>query len=239
MVWATCAASLGLYKGLKSISHARLIENTPTSKIRSAPQGYVEIVGKCHPPLSGKILSPLTQTDCVWFRYKVEKKNDKSWNTVKTGMSSQPILCDDGTDICAIFPKNIHASINNRTTWYGSTPLVSGISPVHFGGGRFRYTEELLQRDNQIYCLGNFITLNEPLNNGRSDNPAARLKLNELQLNVYHTLSKPKDGSLFLLSNNSQSRLVSRIRRGGWIGIAVFFIGGGIAVRLLISRFIY
>ena len=240
LILAGGIAGFALYRGLKSIARARLIENTPTSKIRSAPQGYVEIVGHCKAPLSGKILSPLTNTDCVWYRYSVEKKNDKSWNTVKSGMSTKPILCDDGTDICAIFPNNIHASINNRNVWYGSTPLVTGISPLNFGGGRFRYTEELLLQNEQIYCLGNFTTLNEPLTDGRSENPVMPTQTDPPtdELEIRHTLSEPKDSAPFLLSNNSQSRLVSSTRRGGWFGIVIFFIAGSVAVRLLFSRFI-
>ena len=53
---------------------ARVIEDTPTSRVRSAAQGYVELEGRAR-PLAGTLnLAPMTQRDCVWWRYRVQHR---------------------------------------------------------------------------------------------------------------------------------------------------------------------
>lgn len=43
--------------------HARLIQNIPTARIRSAPQGYIELIGQAGMMEGLVIFSPLSQTD--------------------------------------------------------------------------------------------------------------------------------------------------------------------------------
>jgi hypothetical protein len=71
LIWVEIfALGFGLFSWFASFSGlkvARLIEDTRTSKIRSAPQGYIEIIDRSEGnaeeyPLKAK----LTGTNCVW-----------------------------------------------------------------------------------------------------------------------------------------------------------------------------
>ena len=55
------------------VSHIRLVEDTPTAKIRSAPQGYVELEGVGKLMDGPPIIAKLSGLPCVWFRYKIEE----------------------------------------------------------------------------------------------------------------------------------------------------------------------
>jgi len=49
----------------KSFQHARVMEDMPTSKVRSSAQGFVDLSGLQH---------PLAGNACTWWDYKIEKK---------------------------------------------------------------------------------------------------------------------------------------------------------------------
>ena len=53
---------------------ARLIEDTPTSRIRSAAQGHVELEGIARLLPGEPILAPLSRRVCAWWKYSIEKK---------------------------------------------------------------------------------------------------------------------------------------------------------------------
>jgi len=64
---------LGFLGCLWQLRRARLHENTPTSRIRSAAQGYVELEGIAGTLPGPEIISPLTRTPCVWWSVTVER----------------------------------------------------------------------------------------------------------------------------------------------------------------------
>ena len=59
--------------GLKWFGYKRLIENIPTSKIRSIAMGLVEIFGKVVALENNLLHSPFSNTDCVYYNYKIER----------------------------------------------------------------------------------------------------------------------------------------------------------------------
>ncbi len=80
------AAVAGFYFAFRFLRRARIIRDTPTSKIRSAAQGYLELEGRGELMEGEPIVAPLTGQTCTWYRYKVEKRevrysNGKQWHT--------------------------------------------------------------------------------------------------------------------------------------------------------------
>ena len=60
---------------LRWIQIARLIEDTPRSRVRSAAQGYVELAGRATGLPGTQNLAPLTQRPCVWWRFRIQKRS--------------------------------------------------------------------------------------------------------------------------------------------------------------------
>ena len=155
LIAGTAAA---FYLTFRSIVRARLIEDTPTSKIRSAPQGYVELIGTGKWLEGPAILAPLSGRECTWYRYKVSEALFK--------------LVDD-TGECVIDPDGAEVIPSQRDQWYGDARRPTGSrQPTKgshrdpgwkrvfaLGAGRYRYTESLLSPGEDLYALGSFQTV--------------------------------------------------------------------------------
>ena len=59
-------------RGFMFLVRKRTIQDIPTSRIRSAAQGYVELEGVCELMDGPPILSPLTGSQCAWYQYSVQ-----------------------------------------------------------------------------------------------------------------------------------------------------------------------
>jgi hypothetical protein len=152
---------------LRSLRIARLIEDTPTSRIRSAAQGYVELAGQGLPLPGTSNPAPLTQRPCVWWRYRISRRAERGsgnarqqrWQTVASGTSSLPFLLDDATGQCIVQPDGAEVVPTESTTWYGATPWpTSGPDrKLSLTGGRdYRYVEDRIYEHERLYALGDF-----------------------------------------------------------------------------------
>jgi hypothetical protein len=91
------------FKGFKYLHRKRIVENIPTSTIRSLALGLIELNGKAKK--AKLIKSPVTNTDCVYYRYKVERYEGKHWTTVAQGNSDDcAFLLDDGSGSITVLP---------------------------------------------------------------------------------------------------------------------------------------
>jgi len=172
-VWTLILLGIGLACGygiFYFIRRARILENTPTSKIRSAPQGYVEIIGKMQYLVNQPVEAPLTKEKCVWFSFKIEKKvrsysgksPRSSWTTVEEEFSKRPFQCIDETGTCMINPAGAEVYPSREDIWYGGEKWpVKGPKRHHsiFSSNSYRYTEKRLYADEPLYAIGNFHTV--------------------------------------------------------------------------------
>lgn len=134
--------------------HARLIQNIPTARIRSAPQGYIELIGQAGMMEGPVIFSPLSQTRCVWYSYKIEEKTREysskgrsrtRWRVVKQDTSEEVFLLDDGTGECAVDPDDAQVITRNKRVWYKHD-----VVPPR------RYTEWTILEGEPLYAMGLF-----------------------------------------------------------------------------------
>src|SRR5690606_9806630 len=72
LVLLAAASAAALFFMVRNLRTARTIEDTPTSKIRSAAQGYVELSGTAS-STGETIAAPLSGTPCLWYRYTIER----------------------------------------------------------------------------------------------------------------------------------------------------------------------
>ena len=91
--WRACLAliaGVGLLAWASSYKRARAIADVATSRIGSAAQGYVEIVGRASTTPSELIVSPLSGIACIWYRYRVYSKdgNRGEWREIDSGTSA-------------------------------------------------------------------------------------------------------------------------------------------------------
>ncbi len=221
-----------------SFRRARSIGDTPTSRIGSAAQGYVELVGRGHHHPDGPILSRCTALPCIWYRFIIERRaGGNKWQRVNSGRSEESFILDDGSGRCVVDPEHAEVIAKRKEQWIKDD---------------YRYTEWLLLPQAKIYTLGQFSTVGGANSNldARRDVSAllATWKQDKAQLlerfdldgdgeineqewmlarqqarrdirkehqqtrlqSGTNIMHKPRDGRLFLISDLDPSRLARR-----------------------------
>lgn len=153
----------------RNVSDIRLIEDTPTAKIRSAPQGYVELEGLGKMMDGPPIIAKLSGLPCVWYRYKIEeyvntgKGNERHWQTIDKGTSTETFWLQDDTGRVVVDPEGADITPRHKDSWRSSSSLggiarrpagVSSFLASHAGHGRYRLTEERINNGERLYALG-------------------------------------------------------------------------------------
>jgi E3 Ubiquitin ligase len=200
----------GAWFAFRWLHIARVIEDTPTSRVRSAAQGYVEIEGRSRPLPATSNLAPLTQRDCVWWRYRVQHRTESAgqggrrerWRTLASGRSGQPFLLDDGTGECIVQPAGALVLAAESTTWYGATPWpteIPGKTTIRAGERDYRYFEERIHVHEQVYALGQFRSVSGAAADDAEDATRALLaEWKQDQEALARRFDRDEDGSISL-----------------------------------------
>jgi hypothetical protein len=136
---------VGLLAWASTYRRARAIADIATSRIGSAAQGYVEVVGRASIAPHELIASPISGLACIWFRYRIYTRDNAGddWTLTNSGTSSATFEISDGSGACRVDPD--HAEV------------MSPERRVTYAAGEKRI-EELLFGGCQIYVLGEFST---------------------------------------------------------------------------------
>ena len=127
-----------------NLKRYRTVADTPTSRIASAPQGYIEIVGRGKQPPGDALVSPLSGLPCLWYRTRVERKEDDRWETVETSLSHDTFGVDDGSGMMLVDPDDAEILTSHKQ-----------VSEQ----GDYRHTEWTLIAGETIYVIGEHVTL--------------------------------------------------------------------------------
>lgn len=236
---------------------ARAIDDTATSKVASAAQGYVELLGRAEQLDGAPTVSPYTGLPCVWYRYRIEcKESNNKWTEVESRQSEQRFRLVDGTGACIVDPQGAEVLTSRTQTW---------IRNGH------RYTEQLLLAKDRLYAIGEFTTgagatleihsradVAALLADWKQDRPEllARFDANrdgeidfaeweaartEARVQVAarhreallrdgpHLMRRPRDGRLYLLSNLQPVALARRSARMAWVHL-ILLLGAAAAI---------
>lgn len=154
----------------RHVSHIRLIEDTPTAKIRSAPQGYVELEGNGRLMDGPPIIAKLSGLPCVWFRYRIEElvathhrgHTQRRWETIDKGESTETFWLQDETGRVVVDPEGADVTPRHKDGWRSHSPFggvarsafVTNFITTHRAGGTYRFTEERINSGERLYALG-------------------------------------------------------------------------------------
>ncbi len=244
-------AAVSLVAWTSAYRRTRAVDDTPTSKITSAAQGYVELYG-IGKPLGGlPLLSPVNQLACLWYRYTIEHKDSKgNWSQESSGESDASFIVDDGTGQCVVNPEGAEMVVTKKEVW------VSGDQ---------RFTQWTLIELQKIYTLGDFITrgsvdleLNVEQDTGQllaewKKEPATLLKRFDLDNNgqidlaewelarsqakrevlanhrelraapELNVMQRPADGKMYVISDLSPANISKKYRLWSWLHLLIFF----------------
>jgi hypothetical protein len=242
---------LSLFAWTSAYRRARAVDDTPTSKVASAAQGYCELIGAGKPLAGAPLMSPHSHVPCLWFRYTVERKDsDNQWVQQEKGESDASFILDDGSGECVVDPDGAEMLVTKKESWIQ---------------GDYRYTEWLLIERQTLYVLGQFATrgsvdlaldaaedIKQLLAEWKKDAGSlntrfdldrdGQLDLREWELaraqarrevmachrelratSELHVMHLPRDGRLYLISDLEPAGLARKYRWWSWFHIAIFF----------------
>lgn len=120
------------FSGFQRHRKLKLIQNIPTSKVRSVAMGLAELSGVAAAG-PAKLQSPFAQNECVFYQYKVEelRRTNKStyWATIQKRSSETPFYLKDDTGQIMILPKNAELYLDKDHS-YGGNSFFSGRDSV-------------------------------------------------------------------------------------------------------------
>lgn len=134
-------AAINVVAWLAALRIARAINDTPTSRVASAAQGYVELHGIAQAHQGQELLTPFSQLPCLWYRYRTERRSGDRWEQVESGESRVPFDLQDATGRCTLEPDGAHIQTTHKETR---------------NDGQWRHTEEVLLKGDRLYALGAF-----------------------------------------------------------------------------------
>jgi len=168
-----------LWAAAKNCKRRRLIRDTPITPIAQLRAGLAAVRGKAVAAAQA-LLSPLSQTPCVYYQFKLEEKRTShthsstgksssrsTWHTIVNDRSCADCAVTDSTG--AIPVDLTRAEIELDPSVKGSTGLFSSAPPEveamlkeRYGASTkglvfnrpMRYTEAVLPADKDVYAIG-------------------------------------------------------------------------------------
>lgn len=163
---------ISFYLLMRNWKRMRIIEDTPTARLRSAHQGYVELIGKGEFIGDQIIYAPLSNHPCLWYRSQILQKEavvdsvrkETRWRIVYNAISDQRFKLIDGDSSCYVDPTHAEVNGNEHLTWFGNTEwptqtlLLESQSALYELTNSYRYSESLILPGQSLYILGQFTT---------------------------------------------------------------------------------
>jgi hypothetical protein len=121
-----CLGLYMFYRGFGMLAEKRLILNTPTSKVRSASLGLVELSGLAAGP--NTMYAPITSQPCYYYRtvaWQLKSSgNRKNWTKVADETMQLPFYLDDNSGSVLIDPSGAKMDIHHDFHVEYGSPLV-------------------------------------------------------------------------------------------------------------------
>ena len=170
-VASTAAVGFGLFgflRGFHALRLRRVIEDTPTARIRSLAMGLVELQGRVR--ARSRTSGPFSGRPCAWWEVELQtirrgKNGFRQWNTVHREQSGRPFYLEDDTGTALIYPDGARVNTNNKveeeTMGLGvPEPYASFMAerqlPLRmlWSLGPMRFRERVLDEGQAVYVLG-------------------------------------------------------------------------------------
>lgn len=236
---------------LRSNAIKRFIADTPKSKIDSAAQGFVELQGRSEFFGNRQCQGFMSGPPCVWHRYTLFKLTGFPF---QTGSSTIPFVIRDESGSCIVDPADAKVLSSSTRTWiengkrYSSRYIRPDADIYVLGELRTRgganatyhqgtHVSQLLARwkKDMPWLLQEF----DSDKNGKLDldewqGARARAKVVALDLfnekslyNVTHTISRPRNGMPFVISDRDPAPLAKTfavLAYSNWLAATACFI---------------
>jgi hypothetical protein len=165
-VFATAASAGGIVmfvRGFLEWNERRLIQNTPTARIRSMAMGLVEIEGTVEP--RSVLAAPFSGHDCAYWQVDISTRTKDGWNVVHKNSSHHPFYLRDDTGVALIYPEGGECKVAFGVEEVCNGPFLPDcyseyIKSEHLtlvslmSAGQMRFRERVMQTGQRAFVLG-------------------------------------------------------------------------------------
>nr|WP_042180357.1 E3 ubiquitin ligase family protein [Kibdelosporangium sp. MJ126-NF4]CEL14347.1 hypothetical protein [Kibdelosporangium sp. MJ126-NF4]CTQ88714.1 hypothetical protein [Kibdelosporangium sp. MJ126-NF4] len=193
-----------------------------------------EVVGTAHPSQEGPLISEISKTECVWYRYRIDRqyehveyrdgKRHRSKRTEKvadhTSSHGYAVIDADGrtigVDPYGTKPDGVEQTVNRFEPHHGGDGGGITLFGINLGGNDsstigYEYQEWIIRTGRRLYILGEVHDKIGPL-----------------------VISRPEQGGHFIISTRTEDELrASRVQRHRWLAIGVvaaFVLGVAVSI---------
>jgi hypothetical protein len=226
--------------GIRARNTKRLIEGTPTSKIRSIAMGPVEIYGEVEVNTKSCLNSPFTNIDCVYYKFSIEEYKSRGknsyWDIIDKGENKVPFYIKDDTGKVLIDLEDAELEIPAKNIYnssFGVDPPKCVLDFLNknniafegfFGANKkMRFTEYYMKDKDKLYVFGN-AQARDPTLSGSIDFSKQENKI----------IIKNKDNTFFYISDKPEKEILKKFK---WLAIGGVY--GGSAGIIICCFFIF
>jgi hypothetical protein len=241
-VVATMAAVAGPYlfvRAFGELRKRRLIQNTPTARIRSMAMGMVEISGQVVQGSSH--LAPFSGRPCAYWEVDIAtRRRRNSWHVVHRNSSGNPFFVRDDTGLALVYPHGAECTVRNQVEESCFGISVPACYAEYMDQKRLafrhvwrlstlRFRERVLEEGQQIYVLGSArprsvaldVSQEEVVEATGTDGPVEQ-RLRALQEAASAVVRRGEHDPVFIISQDSERGVLLDLGIKAWGGL----IGG-------------
>ncbi len=230
-IWATLAVLAGpvlLWRSFRDLRTRRLVQNTPTARIRSMPMGLVEVSGEAQ--ARSELAGPFSGRPCAYWQVDIATRTRRNgWTIVHRNSSGHPFFLRDDTGVALVYPKDAAVRLNyqiEEECLGVSLPDVYAqyLRDQHPAGaplwrmGAMRFRERLLEPGQQIYVLGSAlprpqavaISMDDELAATGTEDYRAR-RLQAIDHDVHAVIRRGETERTFIISHQSERELTAQL----------------------------
>ena len=258
--YATLALGAGPWlfaRAFRDFSTRRLIENTPTARIRSMAMGLVEINGQV--VQRSEHLAPFSGRPCAYWQVEISTRGRRSsWTTVHRAASGSPFFVRDDTGLALVYPQDADCRVLQQVE-----EVCTGINlPDCYARymedqhlmfrhvwrlSSLRFRERMLEEGQRVYVLGTAmprpqvleVSQDDELQATGTDGPHER-RIHQLQQQATGIVRRGENEQVFIISQQSEREMTLTLGLRAWAeligGPALTVFGLGYWLQYLASR---
>jgi hypothetical protein len=229
--WAALALAAGpvlFWRSFRDMRMRRLIQNTPTARIRSMPMGLVEICGEASP--RSELVAPFSGRPCAYWQVDISTRSRRNnWTVVHRNASGNPFFLRDETGVALVYPKDATVRLNFQVE-----EECLGISlpdvyaeylkeqrppgSVLWRMGSLRFRERVLEAGQRIYVLGTALPRPQSVVISMDDELAATgtddrrgVRLQTLDHEAHAVVRRGDNERTYIISQQSERELTMQL----------------------------
>jgi len=214
----------------------RLIQNTPTSHVRSLAMGLVEIHGSVLE--LNRHTAPFSGRPCAYWQVEIATKSRNGWSTVHRGSSGNPFGVDDGTGVALVYPQGADCKVNFATeeTCFGIAvpePYVRYMDEHRIAFSfvwrlsSLRFRERILEEGEVVFVLGSAMPRAQAVDVSHAEEAtgtdgAAVMRAHDAPPEASAVVRRGEREKVFIISQQAERDLALTLGLRAWAG----FVGG-------------